>query len=186
MSKRCSKCRRTKPLSDYPKDKKNKDGLSGQCRDCVLERERLYRAKNRERRNELLKKWRINNPDKAKALTKKWCEKRNSSQKRKLNLAIGGRIRKVINNKTSKRHLEEILGYSAAQLRQHIEQNFKNGMTWENRCHWHVDHKIPVTAFSFETIEDTGFKKCWSLDNLQPMWAKDNIRKSNKCSQLQA
>jgi hypothetical protein len=27
---------------------------------------------------------------------------------------------------------------------------------------------------------DSEFMKCWSLDNLQPMWGVDNIKKSNK------
>lgn len=55
-------------------------------------------------------------------------------------------------------------------------------MTWENHgIHgWHIDHKIPVSAFKFKKPEDEDFKLCWSLKNLQPLWAFDNISKKNK------
>jgi len=29
-------------------------------------------------------------------------------------------------------------------------------------------------------IGDTEFRMCWRLENLQPMWALENIRKKNK------
>ena len=58
----------------------------------------------------------------------------------------------------------------------------KNGMTWEThgKYGWHIDHKIPISAFNFESPKDLDFKKCWALINLQPMWAKENIRKGAK------
>jgi hypothetical protein len=53
-------------------------------------------------------------------------------------------------------------------------------MTWENYGEWHVDHIKPISSFTFETCEDEEFKICWSLDNLQPMWGIENIKKGNK------
>lgn len=32
--KRCWHCKETKPLSEFTKDRRNKDGLSGICRAC--------------------------------------------------------------------------------------------------------------------------------------------------------
>ena len=61
-----------------------------------------------------------------------------------------------------------------------IENQFKDDMTWENYGVWHVDHKLPITSFDIQEIGDEEFMKCWSLDNLQPMWGEENIRKSNK------
>jgi len=29
-------------------------------------------------------------------------------------------------------------------------------------------------------MNDTEFKYCWSLHNLQPLWEKDNLEKSDK------
>jgi adenylate kinase family enzyme len=72
------------------------------------------------------------------------------------------------------------LGYSVEQLRQHLEYRFKEGMTWENYGQWQIDHVKPESWFSYSSSQDDQFKQCWSLDNLQPMWASENLDKSNK------
>jgi hypothetical protein len=38
----------------------------------------------------------------------------------------------------------------------------------------------PISSFDIKEIGDEGFNKCWSLENLQPLWGDENIRKSNK------
>jgi hypothetical protein len=53
-------------------------------------------------------------------------------------------------------------------------------MTWENYGKWHIDHKRPIASFNFTSYEDPEFKECWALNNLQPMWAKENMSKGNK------
>jgi hypothetical protein len=53
-------------------------------------------------------------------------------------------------------------------------------MTWENYGDWHIDHKIPVSAFNFSKASDIDFKRCWKLSNLQPLWAAQNVSKGNK------
>jgi hypothetical protein len=62
----------------------------------------------------------------------------------------------------------------------HISPKFQKGMTWENYGKWHIDHIIPVSAFEFEKETDDQFRKCFSLNNLQPLWAHDNIVKGAK------
>ena len=84
------------------------------------------------------------------------------------------------NNMDKYGHYFEILQYSPEELSIHLENQFTEGMTWENYGEWHVDHKLPITAFNFQEIGDNEFMRCWGLDNLQPMWADENIRKSNK------
>jgi hypothetical protein len=49
-------------------------------------------------------------------------------------------------------------------------------MSWENWDEWHIDHIIPISKFEKETDP----KIVNSLSNLQPLWASDNIRKSNR------
>lgn len=70
----------------------------------------------------------------------------------------------------------ELLGYSALELKEHIEKLFLEGMSWENHGEWHIDHKKPVS--SFDKSEKISIIN--SLDNLQPLWAQDNLKKSNK------
>jgi hypothetical protein len=73
-------------------------------------------------------------------------------------------------------HTIDMLGYSALQLKEHIETQFLPGMTWKNHGEWHIDHVRPVTNFS--TTEDV--KIVCALENLQPLWEFDNLSKSNK------
>jgi hypothetical protein len=84
------------------------------------------------------------------------------------------------NNVNKYGHYFDILGYTQEDLINHLDKQLQNGMTWENYGKWHVDHKIPITSFIFTSVNDIEFKKCWSLDNLQPMWGPENIVKSNK------
>jgi len=70
----------------------------------------------------------------------------------------------------------ELLGYSAIELKEHIEKLFVEGMSWENHGEWHIDHIKPVSKF--DKTEKISIIN--SLDNLQPLWAVDNLKKSNK------
>ena len=71
----------------------------------------------------------------------------------------------------------ELLGISPQGLKEWLESQFTEGMTWENRSDWHVDHIIPCTAFDLTVDENQ--RICFWYKNLQPMWAKENLQKSN-------
>jgi hypothetical protein len=77
-------------------------------------------------------------------------------------------------------HYFDVLQYTPEELMNHLEKQFKGDMTWDNYGVWHVDHKLPITSFKIEEMGDKEFMRCWCLDNLQPMWGEENIRKSNK------
>ncbi|KQS74223.1 hypothetical protein ASG25_02055 [Rhizobium sp. Leaf384] len=64
----------------------------------------------------------------------------------------------------------------------HLERQFTDGMTWENRGlnGWHIDHRLPLSSFSYTSAEDPEFQFAWSLANLQPMWGDENIRKKDQ------
>lgn len=89
-------------------------------------------------------------------------------------------LRKKVKNKTSNgcfRHL----GYTVTELITHLELKFNNGMTWDNYgSYWHIDHITPDSWFKYETEKDEEFKKSWSLDNLQPLLASENLKKGNR------
>lgn len=87
--------------------------------------------------------------------------------------------------------LLEKLGYSFNDLKKRIESQFKEGMTWDNYGKWHIDHIIPLKFknednsyyWPQDRLRDPDsyeFKKAWGLDNLQPMWAQENIKKNNR------
>ena len=72
------------------------------------------------------------------------------------------------------------LDFSLEELTTHIESLFKGGMSWSNYGEWQLDHIRPVSSFNYTTTDCADFKKCWALENLQPLWARDNMSKGNK------
>jgi hypothetical protein len=170
--KTCSVCRETKDVSEFHKHRCITDGYRSECKECRKKwfkdnydnfadvhrrRTNEYRVNNREQYNKYFRKRYVNNPH-----LYAWRGMLNSVIRR-----IGGK-------KESKTF--DILGYSAEDLKKHLEKLFTEGMSWDNWGKWHIDHKIPVSSFS--NTDDP--KIINSLDNLQPMWASDNIKKGNR------
>ena len=145
-----------------------------------------YRSKwakeNRDHLREYHKKWREENND-------QWLEtKRNYERNRKASDPIYkliGNFRTAIwttlkeNNIEKNGHYFDVLGYTPEELKEHLEKQFTDGITWDNYGEWHIDHIIPISSFNFTTMYDKEFKQCWELSNLQPMWGPENIKKSN-------
>ena len=71
---------------------------------------------------------------------------------------------------------EQLVGADCETVKKHIESLFKNGMTWENHGKWHIDHIIPLA--SAKTEEEV--IRLFHYTNLQPLWAKENLSKSDK------
>ena len=84
------------------------------------------------------------------------------------------------NNVDKNGHYFEILKYTPDELIIHLEEKFTDEMSWDNYGIWHVDHIRPISSFNIQEIGDESFMECWSLNNLQPLWGDENIRKSNK------
>jgi hypothetical protein len=70
----------------------------------------------------------------------------------------------------------EILGADWDVVKKYFESKFKPGMTWENMGLWHIDHILPISMATCE--EDVIQLNHYT--NLQPLWADDNIKKSDK------
>ena len=128
--------------------------------------------------------WKKKNPEKAKEIQRKSKEKKYLKVKDdptyKVNRSLAKSIHRVLkNNGGSKdgRHWEHLVGYSATELKAHLEIQFAEGMSWDNYGEWHIDHIIPKSAFNFNAAGQIDFIKCWALENLRPLWAVDNIKK---------
>lgn len=89
-------------------------------------------------------------------------------------------VTKFIHEKKAGRKWPSLVGYGFDELAHHLEQDFRDGMSWENYGEWHIDHIIPISKFSFSSFEDEGFKKAWALNNLQPLWADENYKKGRR------
>jgi hypothetical protein len=70
----------------------------------------------------------------------------------------------------------DLVGCSTEFLKEHLQSQFKNGMSWDNYGSWHIDHIIPLS--SAKTTEE--FNKLCHYSNLQPLWASENLSKGKK------
>jgi hypothetical protein len=100
------------------------------------------------------------------------------TKKRKKYPNLDYAIRNAVNNNTNTKYCE-LFDYTIKQLQDHLEEQFTLGMNWVvfRAGEIHIDHIKPQSLFNLH--DDNQIKKCWSLDNLQPLWAADNLAKSN-------
>jgi len=86
---------------------------------------------------------------------------------------IGNSFRNGGFNKNSK--TAEILGCTFKEYYEHIEAQFTDGMSWDLMGDIHIDHRLPLSAANTE--EEILVLNHYR--NLQPMWATDNLAKSD-------
>jgi len=72
----------------------------------------------------------------------------------------------------------KLVDCSIKKLKQHLEKQFKQGMTWNNYGKWHIDHIRPCASFDLSKPEEQ--HKCFNWKNLQPLWATENCSKGTK------
>lgn len=72
---------------------------------------------------------------------------------------------------------EALLGCTIAEAKAHIEARFVNGMSWQNRSSWHIDHFVPISAFDLRDPEEVQW--CFNYRNLQPLSGRENLLKQD-------
>jgi len=192
-TKVCRKCGCEKALEDFPFTETKKVGRKHICRACVVEKVKEWTRLNPERSNlnkrkyqnsakgiEKRRLWLESNNERRRETHKRNEAKRRATVKGNLTCRMATGIGLALKGNKQGRKWESLVGYKLSDLTKHLERNFLPGMTWDNRAEWHIDHKIPLSAFNFSTTEDIDFKRCWSLKNLQPLWVKENCSKQDK------
>ena len=177
--KKCSKCKVEKELTDFGKHIRAKDGLSGACKSCIKEYRKEYRKANKEKIKEKVKEYKKANKEKIKKQILEYINKRRKIDplfKMKGNLR--NRTFKAFRNKGYNKNTktQDMLGVDWEVCKSHIEKQFTKGMTWSNHGEWHLDHIIPLASANTEQE----LKKLCHYSNLQPLWAVDNLIKSDK------
>lgn len=89
------------------------------------------------------------------------------------------RLRTALNKKYKAGHAVKDLGCSITELKIYLESKFQAGMSWENHSQtgWHIDHIKPLSHFDLSDRDQ--FLQACHYTNLQPLWAKDNLTKSD-------
>lgn len=152
-------------------------------RDKKLQTSKVWYQENKEYRKQYLKEYREKNIDRIREKKRVYEKnKKDSDPIYKLISNFRTAIYQVLkeNNVQKNGHYFEVLKYTPEELISHLESNFIDGMTWGNYGEWHVDHIKPISSFNIKEIGDDAFMNCWGLDNLQPMWGIENIKKGNK------
>lgn len=158
-------------------------------REKILIASKEYREKNKDKIKEYRNRPEVIDRSKANKLKNKNKINANKKYKEKLRRNIDPTYKLITNQRTRitgilKKHKTnktlDLLGCSAQFLRKYIEDKFLEGMNWDNygKYGWHVDHILPCSSFDLTDIEQQ--KICFHYTNLQPLWAIDNLKKSNK------
>lgn len=188
-SKICNKCKIDKPLNEFSQRIRYRnngesyyDELSN-CKKCA---------------KEISKEFRTNNPisvrkTRIKTNKRRWIKiKLNPILKLRVGISSNiGQMLKRNNGNKNKESIMNYLSYTISELKLHIESQWiceKSWMNWNNygkyitggERKWHIDHIIPQSALPFDSMKHPNFLKCWSLNNLQPLDAVENIQKYNK------
>ncbi len=149
-------------------------------KDRELKNARAWQDKNPDRVRKIQSKWRRNNPEKTKKAQRDFRTRNctNPSFRLRRNLSI--RISKAIAKNVKKcAKTAEILGCSLDSFRMYLESLFQTGMSWENYGSvWHIDHIVPCAIFDLS--KPSHQKRCFHFSNLQPLFAEENLLKSDK------
>jgi len=152
-----------------------------------LQRHRKYYICNKEKLTVRYKEYRLNNKEKIKEYRINNREKLNTYQKNrmksylifKIKRNLRTRINRLLNGNTKSAKTIKLLGCSVEFLKNYLEQQFIEGMAWDNHSvhGWHIDHIKPCASFDLSKPEEQS--KCFHYSNLQPLWAEDNLKKGS-------
>jgi len=149
----------------------------------VKEKAKQYRNTHREQYQEYTKAYNQipENKEKARLRKREWDRKHRLDPTHRLSNNIRTNMCHALRGKKGFRKWESLIGYTLQDLINHLQSKLTPDMTWDNYGSlWQVDHITPKSWFKYDTAEHPEFKKCWSLNNLQPKLATDNIRKGNR------
>ena len=189
-TKVCSKCNIEKSLEDFTKDKNRPDGHYVYCKKCRnliyqlnsevrKEQSKKHYQKIKEQKHDIIlernRLWRKNNPTYT-------TDRKKIDPTFKLIKNLRRRLNRFISFSyfTKRNTTINLIGCPPNELKLFLEKKFQNNMSWDNYGEWHIDHIVPLSSAK---TEEELYKLC-HYTNLQPLWAKDNLVKSNKLDYL--
>jgi hypothetical protein len=145
----------------------------------------LWRKNNYVRDQKTRSLWRRRNRDRLNPIFSARKKERYATEEQfRAMVILRARLSSIFRTKGIRRsaRTEALLGADFRFVKNYLEKLFSPGMTWLNRGKhsWHVDHIRPCSSFDLTDPEQQ--KLCFHYTNLQPLWAVDNLRKSDKWS----
>lgn len=152
-------------------------------RECLETRKKMqtqwrewYHSGNQQKRILNSARWRAENPDQAQENGRASTRRFRSTPEGKAYSFAAKCLTRCRVNKTDRTF--DVLGYKRDDLICHIEGLFTEGMTWDNHGEWHIDHIVPIIFFI--KSGETDPRVINALENLQPLWAPENISKGGR------
>jgi hypothetical protein len=194
--KRCNGCSNWLVCTKFHKGKRNWDKLADRCKTCqklynknhykinkdkILKRNKEYRDQNIEKTSACVMSWRNKNRERVNIYRRQWKrQRRKNNPSWALQEDIRSRLTHLLAGRRKSKSTLQLIDCSEMKLKYHMEKQFSEHMTWENKGMkgWHVDHRVPCNAFDLSNPLHQ--RVCFWYKNLQPLWAKDNIRKKDK------
>lgn len=150
-------------------------------------KETLKRYRETGKPREQMKKWRQTAHGKE-CLKQNYHKRYQNDPQFKVRSLLRNRVRAALKAQNTIKHQDTmgLLGCSIPEFRRHIESQFDEGMSWKNHGvyknggprRWHIDHIRPCRSFNL--LDENEQKECFHFTNQQPMWALENIRKSDR------
>ena len=173
---------RKKSTKKWELNNKNKTKIYNDLnKDKIKNRKSKWYYLNKNDVQTINKEWRLKNKDRLKKYKSSYNKTKESiSVQYKLSNRLRQRLYKAINGNFKSGSAVKDLGCSIEELKLHLESKFQPGMSWDNwdRYGWHIDHIKPLA--SFDLTDRNQLLEACHYTNLQPLWAKDNIIKSDK------
>ncbi len=163
----------------YRENSENIKGNVKQWQDDNIGKMRKYKKQWRENNSEYWKKWHLENKEYINYYRK---NKRKTDLKFNINHKVSMAINKSLKGNKKGKHWESLVEYTLIDLVKHLKKTLPQGYTWQDylKGKLHIDHKIPITVFNFTKPEHADFKRCWALNNLRLLSARDNLIKNDK------
>jgi len=143
----------------------------------IDKKQKEWVKKNRDKRIAQARDWRVKNKDR---INKQVRDRRKTDINFRLTLRLRSRLRAVLKGTYKSAKTLELIGCSIEFLKEHIENQFQSGMNWEKfkNGEIHIDHKKPCCSFDLSKPEQQ--RECFGWQNLQPLYAVDNLKKGGK------
>ncbi len=157
-------------------------------REEIINKVQKYAEQNKEKISVYKIEWRDNNTEKIKKYQQNNKSRRNKLRRERYQIDIDykiieilrGRLTRALKNNWKSGRTISLLGCSIEELKQHLQSQFTEGMSWDNHSFygWHIDHIKPCSKFDLSDPKQQ--ELCFNYTNLQPLWMEDNLRKGNK------
>lgn len=177
----------------YNKSNKDKQKAWREAnRDKLRVKRKFYIETNKQKMKELNKTYYQDNKEKIKIRNKEYrksnrnkindynLSRRKTDIQYKLNMSLRSRLNNALKRNQKSGSAVKDLGCSIDELKTYLESKFTPGMTWDNWSvdGWHIDHIKPLA--SFDLTDRKQLLEACHYTNLQPLWASDNLTKSDK------